>query len=236
MEKVQLTTSDGFTLECSFTAAQSETPAPACLLVHQLGKDRKTYAEFQQILSRAGIASLAIDMRGHGESTGGAELSHRGFSPEQWEQVKNDFFAGLEYLRNRNGVDPSRLGVVGSSIGANLAVIAIADEMSAGVENPVKSLLLLSPGTRYQGIQPHPRARQLERIPVLIVSSEGDSQSYPGSQSLSQAARNGSLYSIEGRVHGTDLFESESGLMEKLVEWLASVLISGNTSPSVPDA
>jgi dienelactone hydrolase len=232
---VELTTSDGLTIVGTFVPAQGASPAPACLLVHQLGADRSTYSDFQQALAAAGIASLAIDMRGHGESTGGAELSHRGFSQEQWEDVANDFKAGLDYLRSQNGVDPTRLGIVGASIAANLAVIFAADEISSGAANTVKALVLLSPGTRYHGIQPLPRARDLGRIPVLVVSSSHDSQSYPGSQSLSQAARNATLETFEGSAHGTDIFNTEQDAISRLVEWLSGNLRSGAPADTTPD-
>ncbi len=220
---VTLTTSDGIDIAGTFVEGTGDGPRAACLLVHMLGQDRGTYEDFQESLAQVGISSLAIDMRGHGDSTANNTLNFRQFSQEEWAEAANDFIAGMEYLRSHPNVDAGRLGIVGASIAANLAVVAAADDISSGVRNPAKCLVLLSPGIGYHGIAPLPRARELEQTPVLIFSATDDRQSYSGSQSLSQAARNAELESVAGNAHGTDLFEVED-TAGRLVEWLVARL------------
>ncbi len=235
--EVTFDTSDGITIVGTWVGGIGEGPLPACLLAHMLGKDRSTYADFQRLLAEAGISSLAIDMRGHGDSTGEGSVSYTGFSEEQWAAAVNDFKAGLEYLRSRDDVDPAKLCIVGASIGANLAVIAAADEVVAGENDPPACLVLLSPGVSYHGIRPSPRGHDLGVMPVFIASAEADTQSFRGAQSLSQAARGGELHAFEGGAHGTDLFTAYPEFPGELVDWIKGRLegMTDLEEPSAPD-
>ena len=224
--EVTLQTSDGFTLSGTFMETAGSSPFPACLLVHEVGKDRTVYAELQQKLSDAGIDSLAIDLRGHGKSNAGGSIDYHNFSEDQqWVAMSADLAAGLAWLRAQPSVDKTRIGIVGASIGANLAVITAADDMIGGAEPPVACLALLSPGLNYHGVQPNFRGHDLGHIPVLIYSGTSDAQSYSGSQSLSQAARSGELRSFNGQAHGTDLFGADPNILPDVVTWIKANII-----------
>jgi len=229
--RVEIETSDGITIIGTMIRISGIEPRPACLLVHQLGSDRSAYNEFQKKLMEAGINSLAIDMRGHGESTQNGELDFEDFRNEQWAECKNDIKAGLDFLRDAESVNPLSIGIVGASIGANLAVVEAADEMIENIDNTPACLVLLSPGADYHGIQPLHRAHDLEHIPVYIASAEEDRQSFRGSQSLSQAARGGELFSIPGSDHGTGLFDANPDFMAELIDWL-SINLGGSAGSS----
>jgi dienelactone hydrolase len=239
--RVEFTTSDGITIVGTMVMASGAERRPACLLIHQLGSDRSSFAGLQQKLLEAGINSLAIDMRGHGESTAGGTISYEDFSIENWAECKNDIRAGMDYLRSSDSVNSSSIGIVGASIGANLSILEAADEMlDDGVRNKPTCMVLLSPGIDYHGIQPLQRGHDLEHIPVYIVSAEEDQQSYRGSQSLSQAARGGELVSFPGSDHGTNLLEAHPELMDQIVQWLSRNIgghaIAGGVAPADSEA
>jgi alpha-beta hydrolase superfamily lysophospholipase len=206
-------------------------PSPACLLLHQLGADKSTYSSLQDALAQGGISSLAIDFRGHGASTQGGNLDYHEFSNEDWASLTADIEGGLNFLRSQANVDKTRLAVVGASIGANLAVIAVADDTIRGGQPPVTCMALLSPGVNYHDVQPLSRAHDLGLMPVLIVSGTADAQSYGGSQSMSQAARGGELISFNGRAHGTDLLKPNADMMGKVVDWIKTHIAPGNPRP-----
>ena len=48
----------------------SARPAPAVVLVHMYGRSKEDWDRFAQTLEDAGIIALAIDLRGHGRSSG----------------------------------------------------------------------------------------------------------------------------------------------------------------------
>jgi dienelactone hydrolase len=232
LSEVQVPTPDGISLAGAFVQVSDTQPSPTCLLLHQLGADEETYSALQEALSKAGISSLAIDFRGHGASTQGAELDYHNFTDEEWASLTDDVKGGLSFLRSQPNVDKSRLCVVGASIGANLAIIAVADDTVAGGNPPLTCMVLLSPGVNYHSVQPLSRARDLGHMPVLIVSGTADAQSYGGSQSLSQAARGAELMPFNGRAHGTDLFKVDAEMLGKVVDWIKTHDLPGvSTNP-----
>jgi dienelactone hydrolase len=240
---VTIKTSDGFTIAGSFKKGEGNDLMPAMLLVHQLGADMTSYAALSDSLAKAGINSLAIDLRGHGKSTADGTINGSTFTDEQWAAATADLEAGLTYLRTQPSVDKNRIGIVGASIGANLAVLVAANDMVKGTEPAITCMVLLSPGVQYHGIQPLQRARDLGHLPVMIISGTADTQSYPGSQALSNAARGSVLESFNGRAHGTELFTSDPTLLAKAIDWIKAndnprqrEVEGGNTSGAPPSA
>ena len=84
--------------------------APGVLTLHGLGSRGRNHADFAASAAAAGMAALALDLRGHGDS--GGELDGG---------VLDDVLAGLDALEGR-GHRP--LGLRGSSMGGLLALHA----------------------------------------------------------------------------------------------------------------
>ena len=99
--------------------------APGVVIVHGLGSRKENHADFAELVAGAGMAALAIDLRGHGAS--GGELD---------EGLAGDVIAGLDALAAR-GHAP--LGVRGSSLGGLLALHA------ARVDPRVRAAVALCP-------------------------------------------------------------------------------------------
>lgn len=118
MEEIQLTSGPhrlAATLVRGVTAA--DAGAPAILFVHGLRSDRSGYvARARRAAEELGATCLALDLTGHGSSTG--EVTE--VSPN--EHVE-DLAAAYDHLRGLPEVDPARVGVCGASYGACLAVL-----------------------------------------------------------------------------------------------------------------
>src|SRR5437868_8485784 len=67
---VDLKASDGAILKATYFAAPK--PGPGVLLFHQSNRTRKSWDDVAEQLAAAGINTLTLDVRGHGE-TGGRE-------------------------------------------------------------------------------------------------------------------------------------------------------------------
>src|SRR3989344_5609072 len=88
-EHIQLKTRDGVLLYGAYVPAKKHD-AFAVVLLHMMPAVKESWKEFQNKLSEAGFQSLAIDLRGHGESVqkGGERLDYRKFSDrEHWEKI-----------------------------------------------------------------------------------------------------------------------------------------------------
>lgn len=124
---------DGSRLVGTWCTPPGRGPFPAVLCLHGLTLDQGLFAEAAQALARTGVASLRLDLRGHGAS--GGELKEQGF-----EDQLDDLRRGLAALAAAPDADAARLGLLGFSLGGALAAVAAAQP---GV--PVKALALWSP-------------------------------------------------------------------------------------------
>jgi pimeloyl-ACP methyl ester carboxylesterase len=144
---VSFSTSDGVRIGATLRPPIS-AGEPIVILVHQVGSTRAEWAPLIERLDRVPrIASLSIDLRGHGESTQGpdGELTHGALTHEQWAATQEDVLAAVAFLRGDPAIAPSLVLVVGSSIGSTAAIAA------ASREPAINGVAALSPGRAYHG-------------------------------------------------------------------------------------
>jgi dienelactone hydrolase len=131
-----------------------------------------------------------------------------------------DIKAAMNFLKNgpeRDKVDSQRIGLVGASIGANLAIMA-----GAGLDG-LKCTAALSPGRSWHGLQPLPYAPDVA-IPTFIAYAKGDGQSAEVIPDLIAAFGDNEpeVMAIDGKKHGTDMLTD--GLDRILLTWLKEQL------------
>jgi pimeloyl-ACP methyl ester carboxylesterase len=144
-ERVRFTASDGVELDGWFVPA-GQTRGPVVAWVHgwlwnRTGNvagrvpfvDRDVeFLTATKALHDAGFHVLMFDLANHGHSGARLPLTHG-----VWEA--RDVRGAVRYLAGRPDVDPSRIGVIGTSAGGNTAMYAIA----GGAQ--VKALLAIQP-------------------------------------------------------------------------------------------
>jgi dienelactone hydrolase len=106
--------------------------APAALLLHGLSSTKERMSDsIGRALASRGIASLAIDLPLHGEREGDVRdlTPFRPFAIiANWKLAVTDAIAALDYLAEHQGIDGSRLALVGYSLGAFLSVQLASDD------------------------------------------------------------------------------------------------------------
>jgi uncharacterized protein len=85
-------------------------PAPAVIVCHGAGEFKENYFELCELLAARGVAALAIDMHGHGESAG------ERFCVEMRQWVP-DVQAAIDFLHSDPRIDGERIGAFGLSSG-----------------------------------------------------------------------------------------------------------------------
>jgi acetyl esterase/lipase len=204
--KVPFAMSDGLTIVGIYYSAPVR-PAPAALLLHMNGSNKESWKSFAPLLQAAGYNVLAIDLRGHGETGGGVD----------WTKAPADISEVLRQLRSLPGVDPSRVTIIGASIGGNLAIVGCAQTLAC------KSAILISPALDYEGVKTLDAVTKYGKNPLLIVASRDDKPTGTDSVILDKAAQgNHTLKLYDGTVHGTNLFSTQPDLATLLIQWLAS--------------
>lgn len=210
-QRVILRAEDGVTLAATWYEP-AVGPSPAVILVHMLHRSRRDWEPVATRLAAEGFGVLAIDLRGHGESQGGIGTD---FSP-----MVQDVRAARRFLASRGDVIQTRVGVAGASIGANLAALEAADDLT------VASLALLSPSLDYRGLRIEAAVRKFGTRPALLVASDDDPYAARSVRDLQKAGagqRESMLLSHAG--HGTNMFGPAPDLTRSLVDWFRRTLL-----------
>ncbi len=215
MHAVSLRTDDGLTLAAEeWLPSEGARPPAGVLLIHSFGNSRRTWGGFPATLARAGYRVLSIDLRGHGESQrieGDPEriLEDPALAP-------NDMRAGLAWLRSAPGADPSRLGIVGASVGANLACVADGHGL-------VRAAVALSPHRD----RAHMLAggKPLHMQSILFIAASGDPGRESFARRLSLEARNPKDVRIfRGAEHGEAILAAHPEAAAVILQWLGRTL------------
>ena len=208
--RVTLRTEDGVTLVGSYDEP-ARRPAPGIVLVHML---TRTHEDWQPLISRLageGFAVLAIDLRGHSGS--GGERS-------DLTAMLLDVRAAEAFLGGRPEVIASSLGIAGASIGANLAVLAAADDEA------VRSVALLSPGLDYRGLRTEAAMKKYGPRPALLVASVNDAYAARSVRTLASIGPGKPETRMTGAAgHGTVLLSRDHELVSVLVDWFRRTLL-----------
>ncbi len=98
-------------------------PMPLVAMAHGHGADRDEAGAFAMLAERlaaAGIASVRLDFPGCGESS-------EPFTANTLEHMEADLQAAIGFTRARWAVDPARVGLLGYSMGARVAMMVSAE-------------------------------------------------------------------------------------------------------------
>ncbi|HEY6929071.1 MAG TPA: DinB family protein [Thermoanaerobaculia bacterium] len=231
---------DGTILKGSYFPAAG--PGPGMLLFHQSNRARESWDDVARRLAAAGIHTLTIDMRGHGE-TGGAYDNwtdpNRDEAKRKWAA---DIDAAFQYLASQPGV---QRGVIGAG-GAGLLGVDNSVETARQHPAEVKSLALLSGETFRPGLE---FLRQSPQLPILFAVDDQDeypptheavellyiTASNPGRKFVHYSSTQDAPWAWYepvdvGRVpaagrHGTDMFQTHPELPGIIVDWFVTTLI-----------
>jgi alpha-beta hydrolase superfamily lysophospholipase len=111
----------GVSIAGALFVPEESTSAPALIICHGAGEFKENYYRLCEFLADRGIASLAIDMHGHGES-GGDRFHVR---MKEWVA---DVRAALDFLSEHPRIDEDAIGAFGlSSGGTAILELALVD-------------------------------------------------------------------------------------------------------------
>ncbi len=200
--RVTFRTEDGVTLNGA-VYEPSRQPAPGIVL---LPMHRRSHVDWEPVASQladAGFAVLAIDFRG------GEELL----------PLSEDVRAAKAFLRGRTDVIPTRIGLAGASIAANLALIDAAEDPA------VQSVALLSPGLDYRGLRTEAAMKKFGARAALLVGSMKDPYTRRSITHLATIGPGTRVVRLtEALGHGTTLLMRDQELAGALVEWFRRTL------------
>ena len=163
--EVDVKTPDGVILKASYFSAPKA--GPGVLLFHQSNRTRHSWDEVARQLSSAGINTLIIDSRGHGESGGKYDAWTDPNREQARQNLAADIDATFQYLVSQPGVNRDVIGIGGAGLLGVDNAVRTARQHSV----EVKSIALLSGETFGPGLQ---FLRQAAQLPGLFVVDDND--------------------------------------------------------------
>ncbi len=213
-DKIELKTIDGELIAGLYYSVQNARGGVAFL--HMMPATKESWDGLAARLQQLGYVGLAVDLRGHGESSGGPR-GYQHFGDAEHQKSILDVDAAVKFLFSK-GIVEHQLVLMGASIGANLALKYLADH------HEIKTAILLSAGLNYRGIETPLAAKALvvgQR--VLLTSARDDGANASENEELATEIPEGvekeiQIYDRAG--HGTDMLIAQPGLADRVIDFI----------------
>ncbi len=210
--RVSFPSSDGVTIAAEIYESSSR-PSPGVVLVHMLTRNRGDWGALPDRIRETGITALAIDLRGHGQSSGSAQ---------DLQAMIRDVRAAAMWLSTRPNVRGDQIAIVGASLGANLALLAATELPQA------RAFALISPSLDYRGLRTDVGLlKRLGGRSLWLAASDQDPLALRTVRDMAvepSGPREQHVSSVLG--HGTVLLDKDADLSRMLVDWLRRSLLS----------
>ena len=176
---------------------------------------KESWEPTMEALVKLGYSSIAIDERGHGQSTMNGELDHESFSDSAHQAKIHDVEAANAYLLAQ-GFSQENIVLMGASIGANLAI------QFQGMTPEIQISIALSPGINYRGVMADKAMEQVSgKQHVVLVASNEDSYSYESVKQLHDLNEEQTTVLLQSDLgHGTTMLERDPLLFKEVLSYL----------------
>lgn len=129
--EMSLPTPDGFRLAGTLTVPEGRGKHPLVIFAHGFRSNSAAWGSLPEKLQERGLATLVLDLRGHGASTeqAGSTVSVTSdFAASSqlvaFDQIPNDLTLAANWARRQKGVDGRHVGLAGANLGAFAALMA----------------------------------------------------------------------------------------------------------------
>jgi dienelactone hydrolase len=194
---------------------------PLVIFIHQGGSSKKEWITHPiwQILLKQGYALLAFDLRQHGDSAIEKDDMMDLFNNPK--RAPLDLLAVLRFVRKDPRIDNSRIGILGASVGANLAVMAASEG-----QYQVKSVIAMSgkvaAAQNLSGVK-----AALQPKNAFLIASEFEQGGLRKEWAqhwfdITQGHRKVSI--APGQAHGSSILTETPALNLQILEWVKKTL------------
>jgi dienelactone hydrolase len=215
-QPVSFSARDGVTVTGTLLVPE-KTPAPAVLMLPMMSRTQHDFDQVAARLAESGIAALAIDFRRGGSAKPGeADALESG----DFSDLVLDVEAARAYLSARPDIVGPKVGLLGASLGANVAVLA------AGNDASIPTMALLSVSLEYRGLRIEQALKKYGSRPALLVASSEDAYALrTARQAVTMGDGPRELRVLSGAGHGSVMLSRDPDLISALVDWFQRTLL-----------
>ncbi len=205
---VDLLTADGVPLKGDYYRPLAKD-APGVTLIHGRGRTRSDWQLLGWQLMEQGFATLAIDLRGAGESGGQADAGER----------QQDVAAAVAFLQAQAEVNPKQLLLIGENDGSWWVLDYAAHHAN------IQAVALITPGIRANKTLLQKVMDAYGDRPIFIAVSDnpaiGDENAVQAARLLDELATGPhELVVLNDNAWGVGLLMQENGLAARLLGWM----------------
>ena len=217
-DPITFETSDGFEISGDIEFPKSGLgPSPAVIFIHQGGSDKSEWMEtnlYKHVVQQ-GMVAFAYDVRGHGQSDG--KMSRSLFDDPK--RAPKDLEAALDFLAGQDTIDMTRIAIVGSSIGANLALVGLSNP-----ELDVKTAVAISGKTSAWINLAGGPDKVTKPSSVYLIAAENEQRGLRAlwAKEMFEASSEPRQLEIvpKSSLHGTHIVENSPELQSRILDWL----------------
>jgi len=197
---------------------------PLVIFLHSIGEDSTEWGTFPaNIKEQLKVATLNLDLRGHGKSIlnkHSRKVYWENFQDKDYKKLPYDVVDVLKYIKDQYPeVDASRIAIIGTSLGANTALMAGSYGINA------KTIIMLSPMLEYKGFDLRLPIVQYGNHPLLFMVSQKDKYPYKSCLELTkftQGKKMLKVYPFGG--DGIDLIKFQPDAKSLIINWIKESL------------
>jgi dienelactone hydrolase len=222
---VAFQTDDGLLISAEYYRPTAPGPVPFAILLHGHGGDRGVWKSLAVRLSAGGMAALAVDLRGHGQSTSEeSRIRMKDRDPLLFEEMQRDLRAAYDWLATQEEIDRARFAIIGAEAGAAVALRYAARDRS------VDALALLTPPLEGLGMDSRSDMAKVKGRAILLVAADEPEQRR-AVETLEKLTDGTSRHLVPGSGRGADLLAGSSELEARVADFLQKAV--GAPSPKV---
>jgi pimeloyl-ACP methyl ester carboxylesterase len=218
-EPVSFKTGDGLTIAGTFTPGGKNAPAVICLPMFRSVKE--SYKTLTGPLMLKGVHVLAIDLRGHGKSAPQLADKVVARDGELFNSMHKDVKAAVDFLVAKKGVDRTRIGLVGASVGCSVAI-----DYTRRHPEEIRAVVLLTPGSNYLGIDSLEQLKSWPGTSIFTFTSSEEKDVSRGVMDALDRFHGSSRMVVPGKgIHGTRMFGKVNQIEELIANYFESNLV-----------
>ncbi len=198
---ISFTGADGTRLSADSQGSGSH----AVLLLHADGRSRADFDVLHDDLGKASFHSLALDLRGHGESAG---------TPDEagYQAMVSDVNQAIAWLQARGA---EKVAIVGAELGATVGLIAAAENKA------VSNVVMIEPRLTSKGLRISSAMSGYGGRPLLIVVGQSDETGMRAGGAIDGRMTGPHRLDVIGKGDtAREMLDLEPRLASQIMEWI----------------